>query len=610
VRRRSRIIAKLDPFARVVVPTASVTSGDVALAPLAEGFAADLTFLLERLGGVRVDALVFDGEGDGTTPTIPDEPPDSKTVDEILAEFQADAVLLSTLDWADDEASLDVRLVKAAGEQIWSASYPLLEGSVWQGRLAMGSEMVAAATETPIEASPLVRSGPQTVRGYRLLCEARCERLPPEDRLKHCQEAIAAEEELGEGWLLSADLLAAMDRHEEAGQLIMSLPERFPESPRVFLRRAHLLREKGDHDAARADIHKVISFEADGLALFESGQYLMTVGDEENAAESMQRAVERRCCHPFLYEQLGVFRANEGHEVAAVVLWERALAIDPSLHGILANLALGHHRLGNDERAEELFTQAAEGAPNHFATHYNLGLYYQDLRNWELAAGHFDKAIALRPNFPVLYLNRGTCLLRLGHNREAKEVLEEAAKLDTNGPIGRQAEDELNKIFIPVDPMQDAREYFQKGADRVKGNRPEQAIPYLKKAVKIAPRYWQAWFYLGTCYRLQEKWEAAVEAFRKVISIRDDQPDAHNELSVALGQLRRRDEALDHAKQAHELRPTDAGITSNLGLAYMEMEQLDEARHHFRKAHDLSPDDEIIARCLDELEQRMQRGKG
>ncbi len=609
MRRRSRIIAKLAPFARVVVPTASVASGDTALAPLAEGFAADLTFFLERLGGVRVDALVFDGDDEGRTPTIPDVPPDDVTIGEILAEFNAEMVLLGTLDWGDDEASLSVKLVRGRGDLLWTASFPLVEGSVWQGRLAVASETVAAATEAPIDASPMVRSGPQSVQGYRLLCEARCERLPLDERLKRCQEAIKLEPELDEAWLLMAELFDAMERRDEAGQLVMSLPERFPESPRTYLRRSQYLRDKADHDGARSDILKVIGFEADGMALFEAGQYLMSLGDEENAAESMQRAVERRCCHPFLYEQLGVFRANEGHEVAAVVLWERALAIDPSLHGILANLALGHHRLGNDDRAEELFTQAADSAPNHFATHYNLGLYYQDLRNWELAAGHFEKAIKLRPNFPVLYLNRGTCLLRLGHNREAKEVLEEAAKMDPTGPIGRQAEEELGKIFIPVDPMQDAREYFQKGADRVKGNRPEQAIPYLKKAVKIAPRYWQAWFYLGTCYRLQEKWEAAVEAFRKVIGIRDDQPDAHNELSVALGQLRRREDALDHAKQAHELRPNDAGITSNLGLAYMEMDQLDEARHHFQKAHELAPDDEIIRRCLDELEARMKRSK-
>jgi len=609
LRRRARIIAKLQPFAKVVVPTATLTPAEPALAALAEGFAADLTFLLERLGGVRVDALVFDADGDDATPRVPEEQPDTATTDEILKEFGAELILLTHLEWDDLEATLELALVKEGGEKLWAAAFPLLEGSVWQGRLAAASEMVAAATESPIDASPLVGSGPQTVRGFRLLCEARCDRLPLEERLQRCQEALAAESELDEGWLLMAELLTAMDRLDEASQLVASLPERFQESPRVFLRRGHMLREKADHDGARADFLQVIGFEADGLALFESGQYLMSVGDEENAAESMQRAVERRCCHPFLYEQLGVFRANEGHEVAAVVLWERALAIDPSLHGILANLALGHHRLGNDDRAEELFSTAADSAPNHFATHYNLGLYYQDLRNWELAAGHFEKAIALRPNFPVLYLNRGTCLLRLGHNREAKEVLEDAVKLDPNGPIGRQAEEELGKIFIPVDPMQDAREYFQKGADRVKGNRPEQAIPYLKKAVKIAPRYWQAWFYLGTCYRLQEKWEAAVEAFRKVISIRDDQPDAHNELSVALGQMRRRDEALEHAKHAHELRPGDAGITSNLGLAYMELERLDEARHHFKKAREMAPDDEIIRRCLEELEARIKRTK-
>ena len=615
-RQRSRIITKLPPIAKVVVPTPVVTDPYPGVGALAEGLAADFVFALERLGGVSLDTTIVEttlsGEEGATGPPLSISEPDGDTIDDLLTDYDADHVLVNCLNWpADDQdPSIEFTLKRAGDEVVWSGTFGLMEGAVWQWRLAMASEMVAVATGEPIDASPLLKGGPIGVRGYRLLCEARCEHLLPVKRIELCQQALALQPDYGEAGLLLADLLLSTQQMEEADTLIRSLPERFPEMPRCFLRRGKYLAERGDHQAAQKDIAKAMGQDADALALYEAGQFMMSIGDEEAGSEAMQRSVERRCCEPFLYEQLGVYRANEGQEVAAVLLWERALEIDPSLHGILANLALGHHRLGNDDRADALFAQAAEKAPEHFATHYNLGLYYQDLRSWDLAVGHLSKAIEMRPNFPVLHLNKGLCLLRIGRNRDAKDALKEASRLDPSGPIGRQAEDEAARIFIPVDPIQDAREFFQKGADRVKANRPEQGIPYLKKAVKIAPRYWQAWFYLGTCYRLQSKWESSVEAFRKVISIRDDQPDAHNELSVALGQLGRRDGALEHARLAHDLRPEDPGIISNLGLALMELNRHDEARHHFQRALKLDPDDQIVQRCLKELEERQRKTGG
>ena len=612
--RRPRRISKLPPFASVVVPMPTIAAPLDGMEHLAEGFANDFSHLLERLGGVRVHEIdsniTLDGQPNAIQIRCSSEDPDDTEVDGLLAEFGANWVVGLKLEWEKDDrdAAVRVTLRGEGGEWAWTGRFALADGAVWQSRLSMGSELIAAATGEPIDVRPLLAGGPRSLQAYRLLCEARADHLDPAERLKRCQQVVEAEPDLDEAWLLLVDLLAACGHGEEAEAAILGLPERLPHSARARLKRGLFLLQRTEQQAAVADIRECTKLNADGSAMYEAGRYLMALGDESDGTRAFQQAVDFRCADPFLYEQLGVIRANEGQEVAAVVLWERAIALEPTLLGVLANLALGHHRLGNEERADELFVQAEEKASDHFATHYNLGLYYQDLRNWGLALRHLARAIALRPSLAILHLNQGLVLVRLGRLREARRSLREAMDLDPGGAVGSQASDELSRIAVaPVDPMMDAREYFQKGADRIKANRADKAIPYLKEAVKISPRYWQAWFYLGTCYRLQEKWEAAVEAFRRVVSIKDDQADAHNELSVSLGQLRRRKDAVTHARRAHDLRPDDPGIISNLGLALMEAGRFDEARHQFQRAAKLAPDDEIVLRCIDELEAREKK---
>ena len=610
--QRFQRVTQLPPFASVVLPPAVIAPLGDGQDVLADGFAADMSHLLERLGGLRIQTAVSGVTFDGETSAFDyaSYSAEDLNVDGLLREHDASWVISLQLEWGagPPDPMLVIDLLGEGGKRAWTGSFSLVDGAVWQSRLTMGSELVAAATGEPVDVRPLLRQGPESLEAYRLLCEAHSERLSPDERLERCQRVIELEPTTDEAWLLLPDLQAACGDADQAEKTVMSLPSSIPESGRALLKRGLFLLRAGNQDAAREDFLASLLTDTDGAALHEVGRYLIAIGDEKPGVDALQRAVTCRCADPFLYEQLGVIRANEGQEVAAVVYWERALALDASLTGILANLALGHHRLGNEDRADELFVLAEERAPDHFATHYNLGLYYQDLKSWDLARGHLDQARALRPNLAVLHLNLGVVHTRLGHLREARSAYEEAAKLDPDGPIGRQAAEEMTRIVVaPVDPLMDAREYFQKGAERIKANRSEKAIPYLKEAVKIAPRYWQAWFYLGTCYRLIDKWEAAVEAFRKVVSIKDSQADAHNELSVALGQLGRREDALTHARMAHDLRPEDPGIISNLGLALMEMGHFDEARHHFQRAQKVAPDDDIVQRCIEELETREKK---
>jgi len=61
---------------------------------------------------------------------------------------------------------------------------------------------------------------------------------------------------------------------------------------------------------------------------------------------------------------------------------------------------------------------------------YNIGLAYAGMKQYEDAITSWDKTIALAPDSPIAYDNKGTALAILGRNEEAIVAYNEAIRLD------------------------------------------------------------------------------------------------------------------------------------------------------------------------------------
>ncbi len=81
--------------------------------------------------------------------------------------------------------------------------------------------------------------------------------------------------------------------------------------------------------------------------------------------------------------------------------------------------------------------------------------------------------------------------------------------------------------------------------------RPEEAIPQLKDALRIAPKLTRAWAALGTAHaRSNTRNDAAAAAFRKALTLDPAHPEALLEYARLLLQDRRPADAADHARRA------------------------------------------------------------
>ncbi len=172
--------------------------------------------------------------------------------------------------------------------------------------------------------------------------------------------------------------------------------EKVPTAWNVWLRRARLLRERGDNKAAVTAAQRAEQL-APGLA---------------------DVAIE-----------LGLCAESDRRFAEARAHYEEALRRDPARG--LAHLQLGTlvARDGRTEEALAHFEVALKSLPNSSIVHNNVATAHFQLNRLELAAAHFERALALEPDYFASQFNLGRVLARLGRKQEARVALQKAAAL-------------------------------------------------------------------------------------------------------------------------------------------------------------------------------------
>jgi tetratricopeptide (TPR) repeat protein len=115
------------------------------------------------------------------------------------------------------------------------------------------------------------------------------------------------------------------------------------------------------------------------------------------------------------------------------------------------------------------------------------------------------------------------------------------------------------------------------------------AVELIGKAVAMRPSVSAFHANLAEVYRAVGQFERAVGCCRTALQLQRDNPEALNNLGLALGSLGRAAEAAEQFRAVLALRPDDALAHSNLGTALRSLGQTELALEHFRRAVALDP---------------------
>jgi tetratricopeptide (TPR) repeat protein len=189
---------------------------------------------------------------------------------------------------------------------------------------------------------------------------------------------------------------------------------------------------------------------------------------------------------------------------------------------------------------------------------------------------HYDKAIALDPNFALAHLNRANASPTakeffdhlkhaLDHAAQASDgerMLIQAAEAGANANPTRQKEI-LDKLVAAY--PNDERAHFTLGGYYFGQQDYAQAINHYKKATELAPTYSTAFNILGYAYRQNEQYADAEAAFKKYIELIPNDPNPYDSYAELLLKTGRFDEAITQYNKALAIEPSF--LNSYFGIA-------------------------------------------
>ena len=263
----------------------------------------------------------------------------------------------------------------------------------------------------------------------------------------------------------------------------------------------------------------------------------------------------------------------------AAAAFETALARQPDLLASSARLAEARFESGEIEasrRAYEALAGRPESAP---VGQLGLGRIAARQGQHEQAIGHFERAIALFPEFAAAYYGLAQSLRALGRRAEAASALEQQQRHGTRWP----AIDDAYAARVAM-VRDDPRGHLFRGLRLAELGDLDGAIAAHEEAIARNPALAQARANLISLYGRAGKFADAERHYRAILEIGYNLDEAHYNYGVLLGLQKRWAEAEDAFGKAVAANPLHAQARNNLGQMLETRGLVAEALAQYRDA--------------------------
>ena len=202
--------------------------------------------------------------------------------------------------------------------------------------------------------------------------------------------------------------------------------------------------------------------------------------------------------------KLGEAYFQEGNYTYALRELFKAEELYPDDHILQNDLGIAYRMKGKADLAIRHFEKALKLKPDYAPARNNLGAAYFDKKDWDAAIACYKwvagNILYATPHFPLNNLGRAY------YEKKAYKLSEkyylEALKMEPKYVPALQG---LGQTYVAM-------------------GRISEAVAALESAVKEAPEFARAYFYLGKAYRLSRNYNKAYAAYNKVLSLVPETP--------------------------------------------------------------------------------------
>jgi len=312
---------------------------------------------------------------------------------------------------------------------------------------------------------------------------------------------------------------------------------------------------------------------------------MLQAWEQLDAAHQAYGRAQGLAPHTFEWFYLdGVVLVRLARHAEAARLFERALAESPGY--LPARLALPETLFdaGDLARSRQLFETLRREPLAEPRAEFGLGRIDAAQNHHDAAIGHFERALALFPEWGAANYALAQSYRAVGRAADARAALQRQSQYGTRWP---GADDPvLAAVTVLKD---DALTHLQKGIALAAAGDLEGAIAEHEAAVARDPKFAQAHANLISLYARARNWEKVEEHYRATVALGFSLGDAHYDYAVVLTQQEKWDLAEQAYRKAIDVNPLHAPAHNNLGQLLERRQQYDEAAREYARAVEAQP---------------------
>lgn len=291
--------------------------------------------------------------------------------------------------------------------------------------------------------------------------------------------------------------------------------------------------------------------------------------------ERFEEALE--CCNKSLEFNRGMAHAykNKAKILCELSRYEEALGacedalnISPKMSSAYAVKARIYNKISRSEEALKICNEAIENGTENEELYYEKGEACYSLEKMDEAIEAYEKAVEINENLTEAYIG-------IGHSWYVKK--------DYNKAI------EYYDKAIEQEP--EKPDYYMYKADAYKVMKDERDIEWYTRGLEAGDMGGYLYFKRGRAYAAKDKYNEAIEDFKKAIEISPEQSQAYNELGRAYNELREYKKAIEYYDKAIEIDPSGYEYYyADRGIAYRNLGDIERAIEEYKKALEISSD--------------------
>jgi len=358
-------------------------------------------------------------------------------------------------------------------------------------------------------------------------------------------------------------------------------------------------------------------------------------GELDAAFEHFSIAVRENPTYPDLYYRMAVIHHQRGELEESLAMLHRALGLNGSYFEATCFLGIVLYEKGDREEADRVFSRALElGADNpgpisKFLSEHIAGrvteipplaslreIIYTDTDfdslmregvesfntgHFDRAAGLFNDAAGLHPDYADVRFKLGLSLLRHGDHEQARAQLLEALRINEHYTEARFY---LGVSYLDERLYREALPHFERASSEKPGYADLQcylgatyfyigelkaARAALDRALEISPGYAKARYYYGLLLYAQGEKKDAVEYLAGGLPGVDSPGPANVNLALVYLKEGNLEDAMHVLKEVLEAGGETADVLYFLGEVYMRMDRPAEAEDLFRRSIAINP---------------------